>query len=68
MATRLKRRLLFLSPTVAKGLERECKVSDFESLSKHAIGSGAFGKVYKVRHIESNELYAIKMISKEMII
>ena len=47
----VKKRMLFLSPSVASGKERECRVSDFESVSHKAIGQGAFGQVYKVRHI-----------------
>lgn len=65
---RVKRRLLFLSPSFASGKERECKVEDFESLSRKAIGEGAFGQVYKVRHVETGNLYAIKVIQKSRII
>ena len=60
--------MLFLSPSVLSGKEAECDVSDFESVSKRALGEGAFGQVYKVRHITTGSLYAIKMISKSKII
>lgn len=42
-------RMLFLAPTVQSGTERELTVDDFVSLSKSAIGEGAFSEVYKVR-------------------
>ena len=64
----VRKRLLFLSPSVASGKERECVVEDFESISNRAIGEGAFGQVFKVRHIKTGGLYAIKMISKSKII
>ena len=62
-----KKKLLFLSPSVSTGKERECVVQDFESISNKAIGEGAFGQVFKVRHIQTGNLYAIKMISKRKI-
>ena len=65
---KVKRRLLFLPPSVANNSERECTVSDFQSLSRKAIGEGAFGQVFKVRHISTGSLYAIKVISKAKIL
>ena len=35
-----------------------CKFSDFDVLT--LLGEGSFGKVFKVRHKESNELFAMK--------
>ena len=49
-----QKRFLFLPPSVISGAEREATVNDFESLSRKAIGEGAFGEVYKVRHKTSN--------------
>ena len=65
---RVKKRLLFLPPSVLSGKERECKVDDFVSLTRKAIGEGAFGEVYKVRHKTSGNLFAIKVINKERIL
>lgn len=65
---KVKRRLLFLSPSVASNSERECNVGDFQSLSRKAIGEGAFGQVFKVRHISTGSLYAIKAVSKGKIL
>ena len=62
-----KNRLLFPSPSVENGAEKEPSVNDFESLTKKAIGEGAFGEVYKVRHKISRELYAIKVVNKKKI-
>jgi serine/threonine protein kinase len=62
-----KQKLLFLSPSVMSGAEPEAQVSDFESLNRKALGEGAFGEVYKVRHKESGNLFAIKVISKEKV-
>jgi serine/threonine protein kinase len=66
-ASSSKQRLLFLSPSVMSGAEPEAQVSDFESLNRKALGEGAFGEVYKVRHKESGNLFAIKVISKEKV-
>ena len=64
----VKRRILFLSPSVTNGQERECRKDDFESLANTNIGVGGFGKVYKVRHKMSKNVYAIKVINKAKII
>ena len=70
MVSRVKssRRLLFPPPSVLSGAEREAQVTDFESLTQKAIGEGAFGEVYKVRHKATKNMYAIKVISKEKIL
>ena len=60
----VKSRILFLSPSVVSGQEREGRRDDFESLANSNIGVGGFGKVYKVRHKISQNTYAIKVISK----
>ncbi|OMJ92848.1 hypothetical protein SteCoe_4297 [Stentor coeruleus] len=67
-AAKNKRRMLFPSPSVLNGAEKEPSVSDFESLTKKAIGEGAFGEVYKVRHKISRELYAIKVVNKKKVV
>jgi len=64
----VKSRILFLSPSVLSGQERECCRDDFESLANSNIGVGGFGKVYKVRHKISQNIYAIKVISKTKIV
>ena len=64
----LKNRLLPLTPKVALGLEKELSKSDFETLQDKCVGSGSFGSVWKVRHRETNQIYAIKVINKEYII
>jgi hypothetical protein len=64
----VKNRILFLSPSVASGEERECRKDDFESLANTNIGVGGFGKVYKVRHKVSKNVFAIKVINKAKII
>ena len=64
----LKNRLLPLTPKVALGLEKELSKSDFETLQDKCVGSGSFGSVWKVRHKETNQIYAIKVINKEYII
>lgn len=63
----VKTRLLFLSPTVSEGLERECNKDDFEALDEKALGKGGFGHVWKVRHKVTGKIYAIKVISKDYI-
>jgi aurora kinase len=64
----IKNRILFLSPSVISGEERECRKDDFESLANSNIGVGGFGKVYKVRHKLSKNIFAIKVINKAKII
>lgn len=65
---KLKSRILFLPQSVLNGEERECRKEDFESLMNSNIGVGGFGKVYKVRHKKSKNIYAIKVINKAKII
>lgn len=62
-----RERLLFISPSVASGAEREPQVSDFDTIENKALGEGAFGEVFKVRHKETQIEYAIKVISKEKV-
>ena len=64
----IKNRILFLSPSVMDGEERECRKDDFESLANTNIGVGGFGKVYKVRHKVSKNVFAIKVINKKKIL
>ena len=64
----VKNRMLFLSPSVMSGEERECRKDDFESLANSNIGVGGFGKVYKVRHKVSKNVFAIKVINKKKIL
>ena len=64
----VKNRILFLSPSITSGEERECRKDDFESLANSNIGVGGFGKVYKVRHKVSKNIFAIKVINKTKII
>ena len=45
------------------GCHRENVKTDFEN--KELLGEGSFGKVYKVMHKETGQLYAIKVVSKE---
>lgn len=65
---KLKNRILFFSPTVKEGLESECRKEDFVSEGDKAVGKGGFGQVWKVRHKETNRIYAIKVISKSTIL
>ena len=64
----VKNRILFMSPSVTDGEERECRKDDFESLANTNIGVGGFGKVYKVRHKVSKNVFAIKVINKKKIL
>ena len=64
----VKKRILFISPSVACGQEKESTKDDFESLTSSTIGIGGFGKVYKVRHKISKNIYAIKVINKQKIV
>jgi serine/threonine protein kinase/uncharacterized coiled-coil DUF342 family protein len=61
----VKERLIFLAPTVQERLERESCLADFEILG--GLGSGAFGKVHKVRHKITKAVYALKQISKSQL-
>ena len=62
MFMRKRKRLLFLSPAVQAGAEREASMADFVKLK--GLGKGAFGKVYKCQHKKSKRVFAIKQISK----
>ena len=65
---KVKNRILSLSPSVKEGLERECTKEDFYSEEDEAIGKGGFGKVWKVRHKDSDKVYVIKVMAKQNII
>ena len=64
----VKSRLLFLSPTVSEGIERECNKDDFEAIEDKALGKGGFGHVWKVKHKITKKIYAIKVINKDYIL
>ena len=63
----VKNRLLFLSPTVRTGLERECNNKDFFREGDNYIGKGAFGEVWKVSHKMTGKIYVIKVMDKSAI-
>ena len=62
---KVKNRLLFLSPTVKRGLERECNKGDFYRCGDNCIGKGGFGEVWKVNHKKTGEVYVIKVLDKD---
>ena len=62
---KVKERLLVLSPTVKRGLERECDKSDFYRCDDYYIGKGGFGEVWKVNHKKTNDLFVIKVLDKK---
>ena len=62
---KVKHRLLFLSPTVKRGLERECNKGDFYRCGDNCIGKGGFGEVWKVNHKKTGDVYVIKVLDKE---
>ena len=64
---KVSKRLLFLSPTVKKCLERESNRGDFYRDTDKYIGKGAFGEVWKVTHKKTNASYVIKVINKRLI-
>jgi serine/threonine protein kinase len=63
---KITKKILFESPSVLSGEDTEIKKLDFEFQKK--LGHGAFGNVWKVRHKVTQELYAIKQVSKENVI
>ena len=65
---KVKNRILFLSPTVKAGLERECSKDDFVSEGDKPVGKGGFGQVWKCRNKISQKIYAIKVMNKHSII
>jgi len=48
------------------GEDKKASVEDFEMLK--VIGKGSFGRVLLGKHIKSNQVYAIKVLSKEAIV
>ena len=58
----VKNRFLPIPESVAKGLEPEPKISDFNILKE--LGTGSFGHVYLVTHKKTKAQYAIKAIDK----
>lgn len=66
--TKVKNRLLTLSPTVKECVEPESKSNDFYRDGNKSVGKGAFGEVWKVTHKVTNISYVIKVIDKMYII
>ena len=58
----VKNRFLPIPESVAQGLEREPKITDFKIIKE--LGAGSFGHVYLVTHKETKVQYAIKAIDK----
>jgi len=58
----VKNRFLPISESVAKGLEPEPKITDFQIVKE--LGAGSFGHVYLVIHKVTKVQYAIKAIDK----
>ena len=58
----VKNRFLPLPESVAKGLEPEPKITDFQIIKE--LGAGSFGHVYFVKHKVTKAEYAIKAIDK----
>ena len=58
-------KLLFESPSVVKGEERELQRSDF--LFERKLGDGAFGQVWRVKNKASSKLYAMKQVPKDKV-
>lgn len=65
MAKKQFTKYLFETPSVASGEEAEMKKDDF--LFEKRLGDGAFGKVWRVRHIATQRLYAIKEVAKDKV-
>jgi len=65
MARRQFKRLLFESPSVASGEERELVREDFEF--ERRLGDGAFGQVWRAKHKVTGQQYAVKQVSKEKV-
>lgn len=57
-------RVLNFSPSVLRGDHNEYNSSDFELVNYKIIGEGGFSKVYKVKHRNSQKVYATKVITK----
>lgn len=57
---------LFPSPSVVSGEEEELKREDFAFERK--LGDGAFGQVWKARHLASGRIYAIKQVPKQNVL
>ena len=63
----VKNRLLFLSPTVELGFERESNKYDFINEDNRPIGRGGYGEVWKVKHEISKRIFCIKIVDKKEI-
>lgn len=58
---------MYVSEEAKKRAElRACKLSDFEL--KATLGTGSFGRVRLVRHTQYQRVYALKMLSKDIVI
>ena len=62
-SAKLENRVLFYSPSVQAGWEKESHRLDFDFISE--LGKGSFGVVYKVMHKKTKRVYAIKQIRKK---
>ncbi|CAG9315022.1 unnamed protein product [Blepharisma stoltei] len=58
-------KLLFESPSVLNGEEKELTRNDFDF--ERRLGEGAFGQVWRVRHKLTSKQYALKQVLKEKV-
>lgn len=65
MAKKQFTKFLFETPSVASGEEPDMKKDDF--LFEKRLGDGAFGKVWRVRHIATQKQYAVKEVPKDKV-
>ena len=65
MAKKQFTKYLFETPSVASGEEAEMKKDEF--LFEKRLGDGAFGKVWRVRHLSTQKSYAVKEVPKDKV-
>jgi len=65
---KIKNRIFNLSPTVSQGYDRECSKNDFTREDNNLIDYGCLGKLWRVSHKKTDEVFGIRVMQKDRII
>jgi serine/threonine protein kinase len=65
---KIKNRIFNLSPIVSQGYDRECSKNDFTREDNNLFDYGCLGKLWRVNHKKTDEVFGIRVMQKDRII